>query len=67
MAGQLLRDLLAAAVVAGSALEAQLRARADGWSVSTHARGKAKRTKTLNEELTKHGVYSMAEQKQLTA
>jgi hypothetical protein len=69
MADQLLRDgyVLPAAVVAGSALEAQLRALAERAGVPTHARGKPKRAGMLNDDLVKNEVYSKSQQKQVMA
>jgi hypothetical protein len=69
MADQLLSDRypLPAAVVAGAALEAQLRALAEHAGVATHARGKPKRAGMLNDDLAKKGAYSKAEQKQVLA
>lgn len=69
MSNLLLTDgyVLAAAVVAGSALEGQLRALAERAGVSTHARGKPKRAGMLNDDLAKKDAYSKAEQKQITA
>jgi hypothetical protein len=69
MADRLLSDrhALPAAVVAGSALEAQLRALAERAGVSTQVRGKPKRAAKLNDDLAKKGVYRKAEQKQVLA
>ena len=69
MANHLLseRHALPAAVVAGSALEAQLRTLAERAGISTQARGKPKRAAKLNEDLGKKGIYRKAEQKQVLA
>lgn len=69
MADQLLKDrhVLPAAVVAGSALEAQLRALAERSHVSTQAAGRPKRAAKLNDDLAKKGIYRKAEQKQILA
>ena len=61
------RRVLPAAVVAGVALEAQLRALAERAGISTEARGKPKRAGKLNDDLGKKGVYRKAEQKQVLA
>lgn len=58
---------IAAAVVAGSALEAHLRALAEKAGVSTQARGRPKRAGLLNDDLAKKGIYRKAEQKQIVA
>ena len=69
MADHLLSDrqALPAAVVAGAALEARLRALAERAGVSTEARGKPKRAAKLNDDLAKKSVYRKAEQKQVLA
>lgn len=69
MADHLLSEKLAlpAAVVAGAALEAQLRALAERAGVSTESRGKPKRAGKLNDDLAKKDVYRKAEQKQVLA
>jgi hypothetical protein len=56
-----------AAVVAGSALEAHLRALAEKAGVNTQARGQPKRAGRLNDDLAKKGTYRKAEQKQIVA
>jgi len=69
MADQLLAQklVLPAAVVAGAALEAQLRALAERAGVNVQAGGKPKRATKLNDDLTKKGIYRKAEQKQVLA
>jgi hypothetical protein len=61
------RHSLPAAVVAGSALEAHLRALAERSGVNIEARGRPKRAGKLNDDLAKKGVYPKAEQKQVLA
>lgn len=69
MAEHLLADRLIepAAVTAGGALEAHLRALAEKNGVSTARAGKPKRPGLLNDDLSKKQAYSKAEQKQITA
>lgn len=55
------------AVVAGSALEAHLRALAEKVGVSTEFRGRPKRAGRLNDDLAKQGAYRKAEHKQVLA
>lgn len=58
---------LPAAVVAGAALEAHIRALADKSRVTTTSGGKPKRAGRLNDDLAKARIYSKAEQKQILA
>ncbi|MDQ3356301.1 MAG: hypothetical protein M3502_06220 [Actinomycetota bacterium] len=69
MADRLVADdyVLPAAVVAGAALEAHLRALAARNNVTTQARGKPKRAAALNDDLSKQDVYRKAEHKQVLA
>jgi hypothetical protein len=69
MADHLVQEqlVLPAAVVAGAALEAQLRTLAERVGINTEARGKPKRAGKLNDDLAKKGVYRKAEQKQVLA
>lgn len=69
MAERLVADryLLPAAVVAGSALEAHLRALALREGIATQARGKTKRAGMLNDNLRSRDVYRSAEHKQVMA
>lgn len=59
--------ILPAAVVAGSALEAHLKALAEKFGVSTQARGKPKRAGMLNDDLVNKETYRKAEHKQVVA
>jgi hypothetical protein len=57
-----------AAVIAGSSLEAHLRAMCARHGIDTNLAGKAKRAELLNQELDKAGVYnSKGDQKSVTA
>jgi len=69
MADRLVADgyVLPAAVVAGAALEAHLRALAERVGISTQARGRPKRAAALNDDLSKGDVYRKSEQKQVLA
>jgi hypothetical protein len=58
----------AAAVIAGSSLEAHLRRLADTANVQTvDTKGKPRKADALNADLHKAGVYGLSEQKQVTA
>lgn len=57
----------AAAVIAGSTLEAHLKKVAQSASIDIIVNDKPKKVSLINDELTKAGVYSTAYQKQVTA
>ncbi len=57
----------AAAVIAGSTLEAHLKKLCAKFSVSTTSDLKAKKADTLNSELVKAGVYTKLDQKNVTS
>jgi hypothetical protein len=57
----------AAAVVTGTAIEAHLRRLAEASGLGTEIGGKPKKADLLNAELTKGGVYSRLDQKNITA
>jgi hypothetical protein len=57
----------AAAVLAGSTLEAHLRQLCTKHGVSTTFNGKSKKADTMNAELVKVGTYSKLDQKNVTA
>jgi hypothetical protein len=58
----------AAAVIAGSALEAHLRKLCDQFSVDTHdAAGKPKKASVMNAELRKANAYEKGDEKSITA
>jgi len=57
----------AAAVIAGSTLEAHIRELARSNSIDLLVNDKPKKASTLNDELTKAGIYSSPSQKQVTA
>lgn len=57
----------AAAVIAGSTLEAHLKQMAGKYGVAVEYNGKPKKADTLNSELTKASAYSKLEQKSITA
>jgi hypothetical protein len=56
-----------AAVVTGAAIETHLRRLAESRGMSTEIEGRPKKTDLLNAELTKRGVYSRLDQKNITA
>jgi len=57
----------AAAVIAGSTLEAHLKELAKSNNIDLILNQKQKKASSLNDDLTKAGVYSSAYQKQITA
>jgi hypothetical protein len=57
----------AAAVIAGSTLEAHLKKLCAKFSVSTTSDSKAKKADTLNSELVKAGAYTKLDQKNVTS
>ncbi|WP_218313302.1 hypothetical protein [Alteromonas antoniana] len=57
----------AAAVVAGSTLEAHIRQLCQKHSLTVESGGKPKKTDTLNAELVKSGAYGKLDQKNVTA
>ena len=57
----------AAAVIAGSTLEAHLKKLCAKFSISTTSDLKAKKADTLNSELVKAGVYTKLDQKNVTS
>ena len=61
------RHHLPAAVIAGAALEAHLRALAERSGVSVSWRNAPKRAGRLNDDLAKAGAYTKAEHKQIIA
>ena len=69
MADQLIetKNKDAAAVLAGSTLEAHIRQLCDKYRVTTISGEKPKKTDTLNAELVKAGAYTKLDQKNVTA
>jgi hypothetical protein len=57
----------AAAVIAGSSLEAHLRSLCIKHQIATQANGKPKKADTLNADLKKAAAYGSLEQKQITS
>lgn len=57
----------AAAVIAGSTLEAHLRQLCKKTSIETEQAGRPKKAETMNAELSKAAVYSVGDQKNVTA
>jgi hypothetical protein len=57
----------AAAIIAGSTLEAHIKELARTNSIDLLVNDKPKKASTLNDELTKAGIYSSPSQKQVTA
>ena len=57
----------AAAVIAGSTLEAHLRQLCKKVGITTDSGGKPKKADTINSELIKEGAYKKLDQKNVTA